>query len=463
MFNELFKSMSQESELPVAGGPADTPPPKFNLWKWAMDFWEKHKKPIRIIGVLLAFIILTFPQWINALIGEPFVDWLRGKGITMPISYLILAVIGIAILVILFIDDLKSAKEKKKQFSFIPWVLLSGFLLVFLWREIHPAIKVITQTNANIAPSEPVPLTKATENSLPEQKKWYLKIMRIHPNFYSPNIPSSPFRIIARVNDVTENFPNDGSWYQNEPTSDDVSSHTVRDIFPTNDIFELPQADRYFISFEGTIDRWQSWAGMSSPRRDNFLVSSLPTASELDIHVGQVFAPIQSTQSEISIYYNITSRDMPSPENRSTAFQTQWYLHLKNLRLYPPLPSPWRGIARIEADVNGQPYSFPNGIIFYSGIQGDLDLHNDPIPLVYDANGYQIHFKLLTLAMPSFGSFLSQVNGSDPHHTNTIAVASAQDDIFKIADLPAEKTNGFSMIQPGGEWMYIDYEITTNR
>ncbi len=130
--------------------------------------------------------------------------------------------------------------------------------------------------------------------------------------------------------------------------------------------------------------------------------------------------------------------------------QTQWYLHLKRLTLIPPSFKPPLGGFRIETDVNGYSYNSPNGIIVYS-IRNHLDLNKDPSPLVYDSNGYMVHFKML------------KRNDTDDSLTNVTAIASAQDDSFKVTGLPAERTNSFFVGGTRNQWLYVDYDITTNK
>jgi hypothetical protein len=137
-----------------------------------------------------------------------------------------------------------------------------------------------------------------------DQTQWFLKISKIVCNFNCPNPFSAPFRLTAIVNDSTMNFPNNGSWYQDELDG----TTQAKTIFPTNDVFPLPPiTDRYNVSFEGLIDRVQSYAGMDSKKKESFKPDDLPIAAIYKIKVGGMFVPAQSTQSEITVYYKITN------------------------------------------------------------------------------------------------------------------------------------------------------------
>ena len=135
----------------------------------------------------------------------------------------------------------------------------------------------------------------------------------------------------------------------------------------------------------------------------------------------------------------------------------QWYLHIKNFTVVPPSQTPLGGF-RVEASVNGLSYGLPNGFMFYSGLQDHQASDKQFVALANSANGYLVHFRLMSFA--NAGMLLSAYRHADMAQTNMTAMASSEDDF--ITDLPSERTNSFSIGGPNNEWIYIDYEITTN-
>jgi hypothetical protein len=102
-----------------------------------LERWARHKLAISIIWSVLAFIFVAIPGLVNAVTGVPFADWLKDKGINMAFTDLILWGFGIGLCVILFRDERKLAKESKLRFSWIPWVFIAGFMLVYLFEGLY--------------------------------------------------------------------------------------------------------------------------------------------------------------------------------------------------------------------------------------------------------------------------------------------------------------------------------------
>jgi hypothetical protein len=129
----------------------------------------------------------------------------------------------------------------------------------------------------------------------------------------------------------------------------------------------------------------------------------------------------------------------------------QWYFKLDNIQCDPPVQST-RVIRpfRIQADINGQSYSFPTGLIFYWGLTSDFD-SIDSVPLQPEPDKYDITFLIMSYENRFIFNTPSNVVKKD-----------GKTDIYKIGELPIKATNFVSAPSVQGEKIKIVYEITTN-
>lgn len=96
-----------------------------------MTFWQKHKQQTTALGAILSFFIITTPGWVNSVTGKPFDEWIKDHGIHIPFFYLSFWIIGVAILGYLFLHERRLANSSGLKFSWVPWVFVIGFMMVF--------------------------------------------------------------------------------------------------------------------------------------------------------------------------------------------------------------------------------------------------------------------------------------------------------------------------------------------